>query len=104
MKTLFLDTTDNTKTIVRLTVGKDKFEKIHDEPRHRSSQIVLQLIDEILEEAQIHISEIDHIYVDTGPGSFTGTRVGVAIANALSLSLCKKVNHKPLSEFENPVY
>ena len=36
--------------------------------------------------------DIDELEVNPGPGSFTGTRVGVAIANMLSYALDIKVN------------
>lgn len=104
MNTLFLDTSDNKKTIVRLTIDGNVFEKIHDEPKHRSSQIVLILLVEIIKEAGLTIEDIDTIAVNVGPGSYTGTRVGVSIANALSLALGKPINNKNLSELENPVY
>ncbi len=37
--------------------------------------------------------KIKRIFVNSGPGSFTGTRVGVSIANALSFSLNIPVNN-----------
>ena len=37
--------------------------------------------------------KIKRIFVNSGPGSFTGTRVGVSVANALSFSLNIPVNN-----------
>lgn len=48
---------------------------------------VFRLIDEILNEASLAISDIDRIGVTTGPGSFTGLRVGLAAAKGLGLAL-----------------
>jgi len=45
--------------------------------------------------------EIKEIKVNVGPGSFTGTRVGVAVANALGFALSIKVNGKKMVK---PVY
>ncbi|QQG43541.1 MAG: hypothetical protein HYW45_00790 [Candidatus Daviesbacteria bacterium] len=42
------------------------------------------------------------IEVETGPGSFTGLRVGVSVANALGLSLGIPVNSKKIED--NLVY
>ena len=48
-----------------------------------SSQIVLPLIDQVLRENGIPLQDVSEISVDQGPGSFTGLRVGIAIANVL---------------------
>ncbi|MEQ1618144.1 MAG: tRNA (adenosine(37)-N6)-threonylcarbamoyltransferase complex dimerization subunit type 1 TsaB [Terricaulis sp.] len=44
---------------------------------------------EIVQEAGVEFSEIDRIVVTTGPGSFTGVRVGLSFARALALALAK---------------
>lgn len=44
-----------------------------------------------------YLKDITAIEVNTGPGSFTGTRVGVAIANALGFALNIPVNGSPRS-------
>ena len=44
------------------------------------------LVDDLLQQANIKLSAIDRFAVVTGPGSFTGIRVGVAFARGLSLA------------------
>ncbi|MDP3955514.1 MAG: tRNA (adenosine(37)-N6)-threonylcarbamoyltransferase complex dimerization subunit type 1 TsaB [bacterium] len=84
---LYIDTSDNQKTIVGL--DDDRQEK----PSGRDkSQQVLGLIKEILESHQKTLKDIKEIKVETGPGSFTGLRVGVAVANALAWALNISVN------------
>ena len=90
MNKLIIDTTDNSKTTVELQL-KDKKDKITEKSVPKS-QITLQLIDKILTKNGLKPTEIEEIVVNTGPGSFTGTRVGVAIANALGFGLDVKVN------------
>ena len=86
MNTLFLDTTSNKEIIVRLTIDKDIFEeKI--EIQNNRTQVVLPIIEKILKAHGLTPQNIDKVEVNPGPGSFTGVRVGAAIANALIFSL-----------------
>ena len=50
-----------------------------------------QMFDEILEEVQAHFSDLDYIMVSLGPGSYTGTRVGLAAAKAIAVSINKPI-------------
>lgn len=90
MNKLIIDTTDNKKTTVKL-VAKGKAHEITEESKPKS-QATLIIIDKLLKTNKLKPTEIDEIEVNTGPGSFTGTRVGVAIANALGFGLDVKVN------------
>jgi len=48
------------------------------------SRSLLALIDEVLKEANLSLSELDAITVARGPGSFTGLRIGIAVAQGLA--------------------
>ena len=50
-----------------------------------------QMFDEILEQAKALFFDIDYIMVSLGPGSYTGTRVGLAAAKAIALSINKPI-------------
>merc|ERR1711991_206667 len=50
-----------------------------------------QMFDEILEQAQAHFFVLDYIMVSLGPGSYTGTRVGLAAAKAIAVSIKKPI-------------
>ncbi|MDA9708357.1 tRNA (adenosine(37)-N6)-threonylcarbamoyltransferase complex dimerization subunit type 1 TsaB [Alphaproteobacteria bacterium] len=50
-----------------------------------------QMFDEILEQAKALFFEINYIMVSLGPGSYTGTRVGLAAAKAIALSINKPI-------------
>lgn len=52
--------------------------------RSKHSENVLKTIDDMCQEAEIDILDIEEIGVVVGPGSFTGLRIGVAIAKALA--------------------
>ena len=101
--TFFIDTSDNKKINVSLDIDGKKY--IIDQPiDYRKAQVVLPLLEKLLEEHKLSLQDLTHIEVNPGPGSFTGVRVGVAIANALGFLLNIPVNGKPVGEFEEPVY
>lgn len=60
------------------------------------SQVLVQLIQDVLAEAGVEMKDLDEITVSTGPGSYTGLRVGAAVANALGYSLGIPVNGKKM--------
>ncbi len=96
MNKLIIDTTDAKKTTIKLNSNKKRDEIT--EENIPKSQIALILIDKLLKRNRINPTELDEIEVNTGPGSFTGIRVGVAIANALGFSLDIKVNGRKSKE------
>ncbi len=96
MNRIVIDTTDNTKTLIKLEADSLSDEMI--EPAKPRTQATLLLIEKILIKNNINKKDLDEILVNTGPGSFTGTRVGVAIANALGFALDVKVNGTKLKQ------
>jgi tRNA threonylcarbamoyladenosine biosynthesis protein TsaB len=48
---------------------------------------MMPLLNDVLAEAGTSIGNIDRIAVTVGPGSFTGTRIGIAAARALKLAI-----------------
>ncbi len=48
---------------------------------------LVPMIDEVIADSPLGFENIDRIHVTTGPGTFTGMRIGVAAARALALSL-----------------
>jgi tRNA threonylcarbamoyladenosine biosynthesis protein TsaB len=103
MNTLFIDTSNNKEIFVRLIINDQIFEKKLAQEKTRAEEVLI-LVDELLKEHQFPLEKLDTIKVNTGPGSFTGLRVGVAIANALSFSLGIPINDKKNGEIEIPVY
>lgn len=94
---LFIDSTDNTKTIIK--IGDQEFIRKVDSPR---DQDVFGLITSSFEKLNLKPIDITEILVNPGPGSFTGTRIGVSIANALSYALKVPVNGQNLPV--EPIY
>jgi N6-L-threonylcarbamoyladenine synthase len=48
---------------------------------------LMSMIDEVLAAAQVDMADVERIAVCTGPGSFTGIRVGLAAARGFALAL-----------------
>ena len=84
---LYLDSTDNTQVLIRL--GDKEFVNKVDSPRN---QDVFGFFLSCLEKENLKQEDITEVEVNPGPGSFTGTRIGVTIANALGFALGIKVN------------
>lgn len=103
MKTLFIDTSSNKKISIGLNLDDKKY-LLKQKIGLQKAQAVLSLIDKILEKHQLKLKDLEEIKVNIGPGSFTGIRVGVAVANALSFALKVPVNGKKVGEFVEPVY
>ena len=93
MTKLFIDTSNRELIKVSLNINDKIFKKEKSSTTH-TSQLLLPLIVELINENNLKLDEINEIEVIEGPGSFTGLRVGVAIANALSFTLGIPVNGK----------
>ena len=84
---LYIDSTDNKKTILRID-GKEFIREVSS-PR---DQNIFGFIRETIESEGLSPASIASIEVNPGPGSFTGSRIGVTVANALAYSLGILVN------------
>lgn len=51
--------------------------------RHTHSETLLPMVKSMLESAKITLSEVDRIAVTTGPGSFTGLRIGISCVKGM---------------------
>jgi tRNA threonylcarbamoyladenosine biosynthesis protein TsaB len=74
-------------TVVGVVAGGEVVERRHDPaPGERPGHVseVLALAEEALAAAGTELGALDRIGVGVGPGSFTGLRIGIATARALS--------------------
>lgn len=102
-KIINIDTSDNKKINVELEINGVK-NNMSSESTILKSEIALPLIDKLLKDNNLKIEEIDEVKVNTGPGSYTGLRVGSAIANALGFLLKIPINNKKIGDLVKPVY
>lgn len=92
---LCIDTKDQKNVIVSLRQAQGgKTVATLTEENKLGSQVLLPLIDKLLQAASCKLQDLKGIEVETGPGSFTGLRVGVSVGNALGFSLNIPVNGK----------
>jgi tRNA threonylcarbamoyl adenosine modification protein YeaZ len=71
---------------VAVSIGTEVAAKSVTEVRQSSGQ-VLQMIDAVLRDAALQLSQIDLLLGLRGPGSFTGLRVGLATLQGIRLAL-----------------
>lgn len=92
---LYIDTKD--QKVIKVAI-RDKRKVIRElsEENEYGSQVLLPLIFKLLKTKNYKLKTLKGIQVETGPGSFTGIRVGVSVANALGFSLGIPVNGKKL--------
>jgi len=92
---LSIDTSDSTQTTIRIIrAGAEK--KYEEATSENKSQNVLPLMMQALKQEKLTLGEITEIKVNPGPGSFTGVRVGVTVANTLGWVLGIPVNGKKI--------
>lgn len=83
-------------TVVGVFKGRQK-KFIKEKTDNLSSQNLLPLIEKLLQQEKLLLKDLGAIEVNAGPGSFTGTRVGVSVANALGWALKIPVNGQKIA-------
>jgi tRNA threonylcarbamoyladenosine biosynthesis protein TsaB len=88
MRILAFDTATRATTVALVDPASQTAHEARDDPppgtRPRHTSCLLPLIARVLDQAKCDWSGVDLIAVGTGPGTFTGLRIGVATARALA--------------------
>lgn len=90
---LYIDTSVTERISTAIEFDGTRHEKTSKSNIARA-QALLPLLTELLNEQKLPLTAISAITLNTGPGSFTGLRVGCTVANALGLLLGVPVNGK----------
>ncbi|MFA6981645.1 MAG: hypothetical protein WC243_01305 [Patescibacteria group bacterium] len=81
MHEIYIDSTERYEKLVRLTRdGSTVSERFGDID-------IVSAIKEILDENSLSVNDIKRFNANPGPGSFTGIKLGITIANVLNWSL-----------------
>jgi tRNA threonylcarbamoyladenosine biosynthesis protein TsaB len=109
---LFINGSDVKKIIVELH-HNDSIYSVNNVDSLFFPDSIISIIEKILIDHSISLSEIEEINVFTGPGSFTGLRVSQIIAQSLSILLNIPINHQlsgsnvdikyQISKFDQPL-
>jgi tRNA threonylcarbamoyladenosine biosynthesis protein TsaB len=103
MNVLYIDTRDNANNVISLKKGEEEFSETTNISRLKAESILV-IIQNLLLAADLTLQDLNKIYCEKGPGSFTGLRVGFSIANTLSLALSIPLNDNEIGTIDTPVY
>lgn len=70
-----------------LSFGGDRMVKSQEEVEKSHGQFIIKKIDELFQSAGLKTEELEALVVCTGPGSFTGLRIGLAAAKGIAVVL-----------------
>lgn len=100
---LSINTASNKEITIGLKVN-NKEDAIKQEIGEQKAQVALSLIDTLLKKHGLTVRDIDAIEVNTGPGSFTGLRVGISVSNTLGTTLQIPINGQKPGVLAEPRY
>ena len=85
MNLLAIDTATEACSVALSGIGDAILERFKIESGGHSN-LVLPMVDDVLVEAGISRTDLDGIAYDSGPGSFTGIRIGLSVAQGFALA------------------
>jgi len=97
MISLFIDTA---LSYIRVALLKDNklIDSINEKCERNMSALFDSKVEELFKRNNLELTEVNKIYTVTGPGSFTGIRVGMTFSKVLAMSLGLKIT--PISELQ----
>ena len=86
----------------KLSIGlmkDDSFSELHSEKINDTANSLPQLTKKIINKASLSFEDLDAICISSGPGSFTGLRVGMSYAKGIAMAL--DIPIVPVSTFDS---
>ena len=84
MNNLIIDAADE-KIFFKIIINNKSYISDYPNSRENFDKLIIFLFN-FLDENKININEIDNIFVNQGPGKFSGIRASISIAKALSIT------------------
>ncbi len=94
---LAIETSQNLCSTCAYLSGKNFFEQSF-ELKHSHAERLFELIDKVINSAGIEIDKFKTIAVSSGPGSFTGLRIGMSAAKSIAYALSMPIIPVPTFE------
>jgi tRNA threonylcarbamoyladenosine biosynthesis protein TsaB len=85
LRVLVIDTATRRATVAVVQADQVLAEALHEQPTTHAERL-LSMVDDVLVRSVGTLASIDLIAVGMGPGSFTGVRVGMAVAKGLGFA------------------
>lgn len=82
---LLINTIERSK--LEIAIFKNDVLNIFQFETQTSAEDILPVISELLKQNKLSLQNITAILVNVGPGSYTGTRIGITVANTLAWTL-----------------
>ena len=97
MISLFIDTA---LSYIRIALFKDDklIDSINEKCEKNMSALFDSKVEKLFKRNNLELTEVNKIYTVTGPGSFTGIRVGMTFSKVLAMALKEKIT--PISELQ----
>jgi len=102
MKNLIIDAA-NEKIIFSIISNLESYTTSHINSRENFDKFVNLLID-FLEKSKTKLEDIDNLFINQGPGKFTGIRISIAVAKAITISSNINLYGFNSKDFENNEY
>lgn len=84
MKILAIDTATECCSVALAKDNDNTADQLTHMTSNKHSKLVLGMVSELLQKHDVKLRELDAIAVDNGPGSFTGLRIGIGVAQGLA--------------------
>ncbi len=84
---LLIDSASSAVMRIGLSSSEGNVTHLEIHERFQYSEMIIRMINDLLQKERLKIGELNAIIICTGPGSFTGLRVGMAIAKGLATAL-----------------
>ncbi|WP_342269963.1 tRNA (adenosine(37)-N6)-threonylcarbamoyltransferase complex dimerization subunit type 1 TsaB [Rickettsia endosymbiont of Orchestes rusci] len=97
MKILAFDTANNSASVA-LSDNETILAYQEELSPSRQAETILPMIEDVLKSGKCTYDDIDYLAVTNGPGSFTGIRIGLAVAKGILFGT--KINRVAVSNFE----